>query len=174
MSPAGTRGPASGAARGQQRGAGVEEQRAPEGVRAGSLQGPGVPGGPGLPERDVSGRTLHPGAVPQPLHQAGGAGPRRGLVRYPERCTGCAAGPMDTRAGTIRLSLDPILSRFLYMPTRYTVYIAILQVLGFVFTFLTVDHGKKLTHTLLETVYHEAYFQKQVFLTFISAASLLY
>lgn len=74
------RGAAGRAPRGRHPGAGVEEQRAAEGVRPGELQGAGVRGGPGLAERDGPGGTLHAGAVPQPLHQAGGAGAGGGLV----------------------------------------------------------------------------------------------
>lgn len=76
------RGAAGRAPRGRHPGAGVEEQRAPEGVRPGELQGAGVRRGPGFPERDGQSGTLHPGAVPQPVHQAGGAGTRGGMVGF--------------------------------------------------------------------------------------------
>lgn len=82
------------------------------------------------------------------------------------------------KAGTIYLSPDSMLSQYLGADS---ICIAIAKYwLGFLFAFLTRDHGEKVSHLLVETVYHESYFQKQCTshisqsLSFISAASLLY
>lgn len=56
------------------------------------------------------------------------------------------------RAGTICLSPDSILSWYLVR------YYDLLQLL---FAFLTLDHGKRMNHSLVGSAYHESCLQKQ-------------
>ena len=61
-----------------------------------------------------------------------------------------AVSTMSTRAGTIHRSPDSILSRYLGADW-ICITIRYYNLLWFLLTFLTLDHGKKLNHTLLGT-----------------------